>query len=167
MALSRNPAVDTVSGIDHLYVTVSNLDRAQAYYDRAMRALGFKKRSRPLAGGDLHVHYFNRVLQFTLRPAHTGSTAHDPYAPGLHHVCFRVADRAAVDEIARALQAAGIHATPPREYPQYHDDYYATFFTDPDGIRLEIVNHLDMRKRIAAEWDKIAPIPDPDSSEDA
>lgn len=143
-----------VIGIDHVYVTVSDLEAAQRFYDPVMTVLGFRKRARPLAGGDLHVHYFNRVIQFTLRPAR--STAHhDPYAPGLHHFCFRVADRAAVDSVARELQQRGIEATEPRPYPEYHDDYYATFFSDPDGIRLEVVNPMAVRSATVEHWESI------------
>ena len=40
-------------------------------------------------------------------------------------------------------------------YPQYAPDYYAIFFTDPDGIRLEIVNHLARRREIRRVWNKL------------
>ena len=37
-----------------------------------------------------------------------------------------------------------------RLYPEYAPDYYATFFSDPDGIRLEITNYRqERRKRFA------------------
>ena len=29
---------------------------------------------------------------------------------------------------------------PPREYPEYVPGYYAVFFTDPDGLKLELVH---------------------------
>lgn len=141
-----------VSGIDHIYLAVRDLAHSQRFYDPAMRVLGFRKAVRPLAGGDLHVHYFNRAFQISLRPASPDAPNHDPYAPGLHHLCLRVADHAAVDTIARELAACGIAATPPRLYPQYTDDYYATFFDDPDGLRLEVVNHLPSRQAAAANW---------------
>ncbi len=147
-----------VSAVDHLYVAVRDLERSQAFYDPVMRVLDFRKLARPLAGGDLHVHYFNRVLQYTLRPAREGAPDHDAYAPGLHHLCFRVADRASVDRVATELGAAGIEAAPPRLYPEYHEDYYATFLTDPDGIRLEVVNHLAMRRQTVEFWDRIPPL---------
>jgi glyoxylase I family protein len=147
-----------VTGIDHLYVAVRDLERSQAFYDPVMRVLGFRKAVRPLAGGDLHVHYFNRVHQYTLRPAAPGAPAHDPYAPGLHHLCFRVADAGTVDRVARDLRRAGIAATPPRLHPEYHADYYATFFSDPDGIRLEVVAEMEMRRQIAQGFDRIPPI---------
>ena len=34
---------------------------------------------------------------------------------------------------------------PPRLWPQYHPDYYATFFLDPDGFRLEVAASRDAR----------------------
>jgi hypothetical protein len=47
-----------------------------------------------------------------------------------------VVDEAAVDRAARELREAGVEATEPRYYPEYAPDYYATFFEDPDGMRL-------------------------------
>ena len=72
---------------------------------------------------------------------------------GLHHLCFRVVDEAAVDRAARELVAAGVEATPPRRCPEYDADYYATFFTDGDGIRLEVTNFRERRRRRMYDWD--------------
>jgi len=142
-------------GVDHIYVAVSDLERSQHFYDAVMSTLDFRKVARPLAGGDLHVHYFNRVFQFSLRPARSPMQRHDPYSPGLHHFCFRVEDRAAVDTVADELREHGIVASPPRAYPEYHDDYYATFFDDPDGLRLEVVNHMANRRAAVEHWSAI------------
>jgi glyoxylase I family protein len=49
-----------------------------------------------------------------LRPAREGPPDHDPYAPGLHHLCFRVVDEAAVDRAARELREVGVETTEPR-----------------------------------------------------
>jgi len=143
-----------VLGVDHLYISVSDFARAEAFYDRVMQFLGFKKGDKRVADAP-HAHYFNRVTQYTIRPAHAATGPHDPYAPGLHHVCFQVPDRPAVDETFRFLRAAGIDATEPRVYPQYNDDYYATFFSDPDGIRLEVVARSRYRKALVARWDEM------------
>lgn len=35
-----------------------------------------------------------------------------------------------------------------RYYPEYGLDYYATFFTDPDGLRLEVMNFREVRRKI-------------------
>jgi hypothetical protein len=36
-----------------------------------------------------------------------------------------------------------LHA--PRDWPQYHPAYYATFFLDPGGFRLEVASARDAR----------------------
>ena len=150
-----------VTGVDHVYLTVLDVERSQRFYDRLMSALGFRKIARPLAGGDFHVHYFNRAFQLTLRPARGDARDHDPYSPGLHHFCMRVADRASVDAAFHELRRRGIEASEPRLYPEYAEDYYATFLKDPDGIRLEVVNHLSARKATVEHWDRFPPIEEP------
>jgi catechol 2,3-dioxygenase-like lactoylglutathione lyase family enzyme len=154
------PALE-VTAVDHLYVAVSDLRKSESFYDAVMRLLGFRKGTTPI-GGAPHVHYFNKVTQYSLRPARPSvAGAHDPYSPGLHHLCFRVASRADVDTAARRLAALGIAASEPRLYPEYADDYYATFFADPDGIRLEIVAHRRLRTLVREHWDRITDFEDP------
>ena len=141
-----------VIGIDHIYLAVRELRRSEEFYDRVMGVLGYRKAG-SVIGGDPHVHYFNRQFGFSLRPAHAATPDHDPYAPGLHHFCFRVVDERAVDRAAKALRTAGIQTTQPRYYPEYAPDYYATFFDDPDGVRLEITNFRESRRRRMHDWD--------------
>jgi len=57
------------------------------------------------------------------------------------HVAFRAPDREAVDAVHQAALGAGaevLHA--PREWPEYHPDYYAVFLRDPDGHNVEAVH---------------------------
>ena len=149
-----------VTGIDHLYVAVRDLDRSIAFYDPVMRLLGFRRGNFPIAG-ERHVHYFNRETQYTIRPARTAGTAHDPYSPGLHHLCFRVASPADVEAIASELGRLGIEASAPRLYPEYADDYYATFFADPDGLRLEVAALRRLRTLVRDHWAKLTEWEDP------
>ncbi len=149
-----------VTAIDHIYIAVSDFARAEAFYDRVMKLLGFRKGTKSIAG-DPHRHYFNRVTQYSIRPARDPSLLHDPYRPGLHHLCFRVASRADVDHVARELTLLGIDASAPETYPEYADDYYATFFSDPDGIRLEVVAHRRMRTVVVERWDELVEFEDP------
>jgi catechol 2,3-dioxygenase-like lactoylglutathione lyase family enzyme len=66
---------------------------------------------------------------------------HDRYAPGLHHLAWRAESRDAVDELYALLIEHGVEVLdPPAHYPQYSGDYYAVFFADPDGIKLELVH---------------------------
>ena len=140
-----------VIGIDHIYVSVSNLNNSEKFYDKVMGVLGFKKNSFSNEG-DPHVQYYNRLLGFVLRPAHMPKEAHQPLAPGLHHFCFRVQGREEVDTIAGEFQKLGIPCSVPQLYPEYAPDYYAIFFSDPDGIRLEITNYRQERKKRFEDW---------------
>lgn len=149
-----------VLGIDHIYIAVSDLARATAFYDGLMKLLGFRKGTDPV-GGQPHVHYFNRVLQYTLRPARPGAPTHDPLVPGLHHLCFQVADRRTVDEAAQGLRALGVAVTAPRIYREHGPDYYAVYFKDPDGIELEIVSRTRVRELICEHWGELAEFEDP------
>ena len=146
-------------GIDHIYLSVSNFRRSEEFYDRAMRALGFYRGDGPI-GGEPHRHYYCREFQITIRPARRAAP-HDSYAPGLHHLCMRVSDRVAVDAAAEALRSAQIDVEGPKLWPEYARDYYAIFFSDPDGIRLEIVNHLERRKTVHARWDELEDFENP------
>jgi len=141
-----------VLGIDHVYFSVRDLAASERFYDRVLvDTLGHVKAHAPI-GGDPHVHYINRHFSIALRPARS-SAPHDPYAAGLHHFCFRVEDAAAVDRVARALVASGVGASPPRLYPDYAPDYYATFFSDPDGLRLEVTSFRAERRERHASWE--------------
>jgi catechol 2,3-dioxygenase-like lactoylglutathione lyase family enzyme len=141
-----------VIGVDHVYIAVRDLRGSEEFYDSVMQVLGFRKNTETLHG-EPHVHYYNRQFGFTLRPARQGTPEHDPYAPGLHHLCFRVLDEPAVDRAVRDLRAAGIEVSDPRAYPEYSPDYYASFFSDPDGVRLEICNFWECRKRRMFDWE--------------
>jgi len=149
-----------VIGIDHVYLAVRDLAASERFYDRVMGVLGFRKMAEPLHG-EPHIHYYGRYFGFTIRPARLETPDHDPYAPGLHHLCFRVPDEGAVDQVASELRAAGIEASIPRRYPEYAPDYYATFFSDGDGVRLEVCNFWEARRRRMADWEAAESAPAP------
>jgi catechol 2,3-dioxygenase-like lactoylglutathione lyase family enzyme len=141
-----------VIGIDHIYIAVSDLMRSERFYDKLMKALSFRRNEFHLEG-DRQIQYYNRHFGYVLRPARSGTT-HDPYSPGLHHLCFRVDSITDVQSIAAELRATGIDASEPALYPDYAPDYWATFFTDPDGIRLEITNYRQERRERHDKWGK-------------
>lgn len=139
-----------IIGIDHIYVAVSNLEKSERFYDAVMEILGFRK-NRFEIGGEPHIQYYNRHFGYVLRPARIAS-AHNPYAPGLHHLCFRMENEAAVREAADKLKAKNISMNEPRLYPEYATDYLAVFLSDPDGIRLEITNYRSERRQRHDNW---------------
>ena len=141
-----------VIGIDHLYITVADLARSQAFYDVVLgQVLGFRRNAFAI-GADPHVQYYNRHFGYVLRPARVDQL-HQPYAPGLHHLCLRVDTEDDVREVSNALNAAGIAATPAALHGDYAPDYWATFFTDPDGIRLEVTNYRAEWRERHDHWD--------------
>jgi glyoxylase I family protein len=146
-------AATEVIGIDHIYLTVSAMERSEPFYDRLLReTLGFRKNAFTL-DGDGHVQYYNRLFGIVLRPSRSDGRQHDRYAPGLHHLCLRVAAVDDVDRVAASLGAAGIVAVPPRRFEQYAPDYYATFVDDPDGLRIEITNYRAERRERMERWE--------------
>ena len=140
-----------VTGIDHIYIAVSDLERSELFYDRVLLgALGFRKNKFSL-GGDPHVQYFNRHFGYVLRPSRT-QVAHDSYAPGLHHFCLRVDSASEVAAVSAQLRSNGIEASEAKLCTQYAPDYWATFFTDPDGVRLEVTNYRLERRERHDKW---------------
>ena len=144
-----------VIGIDHIYVTVSDLARSERFYDVVMKSLGFRRNEFELEG-EKHIQYHNRHFGYVLRPART-IQAYDPYAPGLHHFCFRVEDEQQVKTAANTIRAQGIQVTEARRFPEYAPDYFACFFSDPDGVRLEITNYRLERRRRHDDWETVEP----------
>ena len=144
-----------VIGIDHTYVTVSDLARSERFYDVVMAVLGFRK-NRFQIDGEPHVQYYNRHFGYVLRPQHT-SAPHDPYAPGLHHLALRVNTAGEVKDAAHRLAERGIPASDPKQYPEYASDYFAVFFSDPDGLRLEITNYRQERRERHDNWKNLEP----------
>jgi len=144
-------AMTEVTGIDHIYITVADLQRSASFYDKVLlEVLGFRKNQFTL-NGDPHIQYYNRHFGYVLRPSRS-SAGHDAYAPGLHHFCLRVETKADVVNVASELRAAGIEASTAKPYPQYAPDYWATFFSDPDGVRLEVTNYRQERRDRHENW---------------
>ena len=139
-----------VIGIDHIYVSVTDLAHSEAFYDRIMPVLGFLKNCFPNEG-DRHVQYYNRHFGFVLRPARR-RTPHDPLTPGLHHFCFRVKDATTIDAVAKRFEELRVECSAPQLYPEYAPDYYAIFFSDPDGIRLELTNFRQEPRKRHDDW---------------
>ena len=142
-----------VTGLDHICLAVRDFGTSESFYDGVMELLGFKKGDAPI-GGEPHAHYFNRHLQLSIRPARS-EEPHDPYAAGLHHICLRLADDDAVDTAALELRTLGVKVRDPKVHTEYSEDYYAIFFEDPDGIRLERVGRLRIREEIIEQWDRL------------
>ena len=134
--------------IDHIEITVRDMDLAVAFYDRLLPLLGYDLALRSEVHLERHekrvVSYEHPRLGFAITSplgAFADETMNRRKPGALHHLAFRVSSRADVDRLHRELVAIGATiVSPPREFPEFTPaGYYAVFFTDPDGIRYEIV----------------------------
>jgi glyoxylase I family protein len=138
--------------LSHVDLTVTGLQRSVEFYDRVLGRLGYRRLDEAGAGAPCWGVSDSSGGFFTiaLKPARPGSrtTAHDRHAPGLHHLAFHADSREDVDEVHRFLSDLGARILdPPAEYG-YTPGYYAVFFADPDGIKLEVVFEPQLRGRV-------------------
>jgi catechol 2,3-dioxygenase-like lactoylglutathione lyase family enzyme len=136
--------------IDHIQITVKDLNVAVTFYDRLMPLLGFDPKRRSSAVIERHelqvVEYSHPRLCFAIsspRAAFADDTVHRRKPGALHHLAFKAASRDEVDGLHEELIAIGATiVSPPREYPEYTPPgYYALFFKDPEGLKYEIVTY--------------------------
>jgi len=139
-----------VIGVDHIYVTASDMASSETFYDVVMKVLGFRKHRFHIDGED-HIHYYNRHFGYVLRPARS-MNRHNPYAPGLHHLCLRVNSEEDVTEAAQKLREQNIAVSEPKYYTEYAPDYFAVFLSDPDGVQLEVTNYRQEKKQRHNNW---------------
>ena len=129
--------------IHHLDLTVREPKESCAFYDAVLGHMGYRRVREDERGFDweLHVPGGGFASIGVMRAAAEGrERRHDRYSPGLHHVAFAAASRADVDALHDLLLRIGATVLdPPADYPAYGAGYYAVFFADPDGIKLEFV----------------------------
>ena len=128
--------------VDHLDLVVADLDRSLAFYSGLLEPLGYTRRSEIEGERGERVIYLGRaggLESIGLRAAQSAAP-YDRYAIGIHHLALAAPSREVVDERAGWLRAHGATIeSGPEEYP-YTPGYYAVFFCDPDGIKLELVH---------------------------
>src|SRR5262249_20669515 len=129
-------------GVHHVFLSVNDLKRSRAFYARLMPRIGYPGVwEYPGAEGGA-VGFLGSGGSVWLKqaaPAFAGETFSKDRV-GLCEVAFRAGSRAHVDAVASEITSfGGAILDPPRDYPEYVPGYYAVFFTDPDGIKLELV----------------------------
>lgn len=136
--------------IDHIQITVKDMATAVPFYDKLMPLLGFdigKKVDATIEAHEFHVvEYSHPKLAFAItspRSAVATDTINRRKPGSLHHLAFKAASRAEIDDLHQKLVSIGaIIVSPPKEYPEFTPaGYYAVFFKDPGGIKYEIVCH--------------------------
>ena len=135
-----------VVGVDHLVVSVGDFEKSKKFYAPLMEFLGF--------GVDTEYEgmmgWANGNTLFWIAAADEEGKKHK-YRKGdigFHHYAFRLRNRKDVDGLQAYLEENGATILDPAG--EYYDDYYAVFFLDPDGIKLEGMKYGELtakRKR--------------------
>jgi glyoxylase I family protein len=128
--------------VQHVDLVVSSIERSLAFYRDLLAPLGFHRIGEVEGERGETIWYLSGAASaIGLREAQTPSEGpYDRYRIGLHHLAFEARSRGAVNERAGWLRDQGAEIeSGPEEYA-YLPGYYAVFFYDPDGMKLEIVH---------------------------
>lgn len=129
--------------IHHLDLTVRDPWASRDFYAAVLGFMGYRLAAENGRGFDFDLAVGQSFCSIGVVKAE-GSNAgrpHDRYSPGLHHVAWTAQSREDVDGLHALLRRVGATVLdPPAEYPQYGEGYYAVFFADPDGLKLEYVH---------------------------
>ena len=131
-------------GIHHLDLVVSDVERSKRFYSELLRSLGWTG-VLELKGERGEAIWYLQAQDTWVGLRQKQSDAHpipyDRYAVGVHHIAFEASSREAVDRCwAWVLSQDVATESAPKEFPHYVEGYYAAFFYDPDGIKLEVVH---------------------------
>lgn len=141
--------------LDHVDICVSDVSQSLPFYAAFFGALGYERwygqrsefHSDPPQRAAWSLRYAGGALfGVELLPAQPDRRGrrYDGLAPGPHHLAFHAESRAAVLAVHSAMLAVGADVLdPPRDYSDrvdYGVGYYAAFYADPDGLKLEVVH---------------------------
>jgi catechol 2,3-dioxygenase-like lactoylglutathione lyase family enzyme len=122
--------------IDHVSVSVSDLDRSAVFYETVLGALGYSKlevRAATIAFGKKYSEFWINHRPW-MKPVEDDS--------GMH-IALRASSQDIVDAFhAAALASGGACDGEPGLRPQHGEGYYAAFIRDPDGNRIEAVTFV-------------------------
>jgi catechol 2,3-dioxygenase-like lactoylglutathione lyase family enzyme len=124
--------MNRVTGIDHISIRVSDYKKSRAFYAKLFAFLGFE------VSDDYGstIGWTNGNTRFWIAETEEkGRKTHRIGDVGFHHYAFQLRSRRDVDELNSFLVANQVKIVDPPD--EYYDDYYAVFFLDPDGLKLE------------------------------
>jgi catechol 2,3-dioxygenase-like lactoylglutathione lyase family enzyme len=122
-----------VVGIDHISLRVGDFAKSKAFYGKLMPFLGFKVLDEyPDAIG-----WTNSKTRLWIGQADEKGKKHKHRIGdiGFHHYAFELRSRKDVDALQDFVKKLGAKIVDLAG--EYYDDYYAVFFLDPDGLKLE------------------------------
>ncbi len=133
-----------VTGIDHLVISVGNFEKSKSFYAPLMEFLGFDVEAE--YDGSM-MGWQNGKTLFWIAVADAKGKKHK-YRKGdigFHHYAFSAPKD--VDALQDFLTEQGAEIVDPAG--EYYDDYYAVFFLDPDGMKLEGMRYGERHEKAA------------------
>jgi catechol 2,3-dioxygenase-like lactoylglutathione lyase family enzyme len=125
---------------DHIDLRVKNRQAAQRFYEKILPTIGFRvDKSGDQWGlfeaeGEIAVEFF-------------GFTEEADHRPNGNRIAFWAPSRDAVDKAAEVIREAGAkNIEGPELCLEYSPGYYAVFFEDPDGNKLEVCHRASPTK---------------------
>jgi catechol 2,3-dioxygenase-like lactoylglutathione lyase family enzyme len=136
-----------INGVAHVILSVSNWPACRRFYAQLLPFLGM---TCTFDGEQMMYFVGGRTAIGISRcdPAHE----HERFVQnsvGMHHLCLRVRDNAAVDAVHDFLHTLDAKIVHGPELGGWAPGYYSVLFEDPIGTRLEI-NHVPGQGLLAA-----------------
>ena len=137
-----------VVAIDHIAIRVSDLARSTAFYESVLGFMGFVREWK--FGEVVGWNNWETMVWITQADGEGLARPHRTGDIGYHHYAFELESAAQVDELyAHLLEMGAEIVDSPAAYPDYGEGYYAVFFLDPDGLKLEAMHFVEKAKRRA------------------
>jgi catechol 2,3-dioxygenase-like lactoylglutathione lyase family enzyme len=123
----------------HVDIRVRDRERAKEFYDAIFAPLGMS--------ADVGAHFTTYTIDPSAPEARAewfGFTQERDMVPGSARISLFADSRQLVDRVAGAARAAGARDLDgPAVQTEYAPNYYAVFFDDPDGNKLEVCCLVD------------------------
>jgi catechol 2,3-dioxygenase-like lactoylglutathione lyase family enzyme len=118
---------------DHIDLRVRDREVAQKFYGTILPALGFTLEKSDEEWGTFYAEVNGVAMDFF------GFTEDRDHQPNETRIAFWADSRDEVDRVTEVVrQAGGRNLEGPQIWPEYSPGYYALFFEDPSGNKLEI-----------------------------
>ena len=127
------------TSVYHIQINVSNSKKSLPFYKKLFSYFDYKI----IDESEEHIGASNGTTDFWIiqtEKNHLDKKYHRK-ATGLNHISFKVSSKEDVDKFTKEFlkknKIETLYNTPKR-FPEYHKEYYAVFFEDPDNIKLEV-----------------------------
>ena len=140
--MARNTS--RVVGIDHISIRVSDDEKSKAFYSKLFAFLGFELSD----DYGTTIGWTNGRTRYWIALAEGRKSRPKTYRigdVGFHHYAFELRGRKDVDALQAFLVKEKVRIVDPAA--EYYDDYYAVFFLDPDGLKLEGMKYGELTAR--------------------